>query len=113
LMVAVAPDAETRGRVAARLKEAGIQTSLHYPCIPDFTALVRYRASEVGQSRAFAGRAVALPLFPTPSAAQVAAVTAVLAAAARPPHRRSCGWRGGSPPPPPAASAAGGAGAAG
>jgi dTDP-4-amino-4,6-dideoxygalactose transaminase len=82
LMVAVAPDGEARAPAARSLKEAGIQTSLHYPCIADFTAQGRHRSAAVARSRAFAARALTLPLFPTMTAAQVGDVASVLAAAA-------------------------------
>lgn len=80
LMVAVAPGEDARNRAALALKEARIQTSLHYPCIPDFTAMARHRVAPVEHSREFASRALTLPLFPAMTAAQVEEVASVIAA---------------------------------
>lgn len=71
LMALVAADQDTRVHTAQKLKNASIQTSLHYPCIPDFTAFEPYRSSDVVQSRAFAERVITLPLFPTMTVVQV------------------------------------------
>ena len=65
LMVAVAPTSEMRNRAVDALCEAHIQSSLHYPCIPDFSAFRDARTDMVVQSRQFAERAITLPLFPT------------------------------------------------
>jgi dTDP-4-amino-4,6-dideoxygalactose transaminase len=78
LMVAVAPEDAIRNRVVRALKEAGIQTSLHYPCIPDFAAFAAYRPSGLERSRAFARRAVTLPLYPGMTVAQVEEVCATI-----------------------------------
>jgi dTDP-4-amino-4,6-dideoxygalactose transaminase len=78
LMVAVAPDEAVRQRVVHALKEAGIQTSLHYPCIPDFEAFAAHRPGGLAHSRAFTRRAVTLPLYPGLTAAQVEEVCATL-----------------------------------
>lgn len=64
LMVVVLPDEDVRARGAAALREAGIQTSMHYPCIPDFEAFRRFQVSGLERSRSFATRAMTLPLFP-------------------------------------------------
>lgn len=82
LMVAVAPDGETRQRVTDALKQEGIQTSLHYPCIPDFAAFERFAASDVPHSRAYASRTITLPLYPTMDAGMAETVSSVLRAAA-------------------------------
>jgi dTDP-4-amino-4,6-dideoxygalactose transaminase len=76
LMVAVAPEEEVRQRVVQALKGAGIQTSLHYPCIPDFAAFADYRTDGLARSRAFARRAITLPLYPGMTLAQVEEVCA-------------------------------------
>jgi dTDP-4-amino-4,6-dideoxygalactose transaminase len=78
LMVIVAPNAEERMRALATLKAARIQTSLHYPCVPDFTAFARWRSSEVGRSRLFANRAITLPLYSGMSADQVGEICSVI-----------------------------------
>jgi len=54
------------------LREAHIQSSLHYPCIPDFSAFRDAACADMlVKSREFTERAITLPLFPTMSADQV------------------------------------------
>jgi dTDP-4-amino-4,6-dideoxygalactose transaminase len=65
LMVAVAPDPESRQHVAQQLRAAGVQTSLHYPCVPEFQAFTGTGADGVEVSRAFARRTITLPLYPS------------------------------------------------
>jgi dTDP-4-amino-4,6-dideoxygalactose transaminase len=84
LMVALAPDHETRSQAALLLREARIQTSLHYPCIPDFAAFQCYREADIPKSREFVRRAITLPLWPGLTTAQVETVVATLAALPRP-----------------------------
>jgi dTDP-4-amino-4,6-dideoxygalactose transaminase len=71
LSVAVAPDTATRDRAVAHLRAVGIQTSLHYPCVPGFDAFRRFAAEGIDRCKAFASRAITLPLFPTMSLDQV------------------------------------------
>ena len=71
LMVAVAPTSEEQRDAVQRLREAGIQTSLHYPCIPDFSGFACWKTDAVKISREFTSRAITLPIFPTMSEAQV------------------------------------------
>ena len=71
LSVAIAPDTDTRDRAVKRLKAAGIQTSMHYPCVPGFSAFDRFAAARIDRSRTFESRAVTLPLFPTMTVDQV------------------------------------------
>jgi dTDP-4-amino-4,6-dideoxygalactose transaminase len=71
LIVIVALDKETRTHVVKTLKEAGIQTSLHYPCLPDFTAFRHLTSHDLEQSRLFAQGVITLPLFPTMTLDQV------------------------------------------
>ena len=61
-----------------KLREAGIQTSMHYPCITTFQAFKEYAAAEVPLSLEYASRAVTLPLYPTMTAAQVQEVCGVV-----------------------------------
>jgi dTDP-4-amino-4,6-dideoxygalactose transaminase len=84
LMVAVAPDEDTRARTAQALKEAKIQTSMHYPCITDFTAFAPHGAAAVPKSQLFARQAITLPLYPGLTDVQVEEVVAVMAEASRP-----------------------------
>lgn len=71
LMVALAPDEAARDQAGNALRAARIQTSLHYPCIPDFAAYQACRERDLPKSREFARRAITLPLFPGMSAEQV------------------------------------------
>ncbi len=77
LMVVVAPDERLRDRVRQSLKEARIQTSLHYPCVPDFEAFAQFRMGDVETSRSFARRALTLPLFPGMTESQVEAICSI------------------------------------
>jgi dTDP-4-amino-4,6-dideoxygalactose transaminase len=65
LMVAVAPNEAMRRSAVETLREAGIQSSLHYPCIADLAAFSGNGREELPVSREFARRAVTLPLFPS------------------------------------------------
>ena len=65
LMVAVAPTTEMRDQAAERLRTAGIQSSLHYPCIADFDAFVGFSSKPLPMTREFVSRAVTLPMYPT------------------------------------------------
>lgn len=78
LMTLVAPDKDARTQVVQALKEAGIQTSMHYPCIPGFTAFAAAPASALEQSWAYAARAITLPLFPDLTDAQVETICSVI-----------------------------------
>jgi dTDP-4-amino-4,6-dideoxygalactose transaminase len=71
IMVVVAPTSEMRKRAIDALGEARIQSSLHYPCVPDFSAFPNARSDVVVQTQQFAERAITLPLFPTMSVDQV------------------------------------------
>ncbi|MBI5397717.1 MAG: DegT/DnrJ/EryC1/StrS family aminotransferase [Verrucomicrobia bacterium] len=82
LMAVVAPDADTRERAVTALRDARIQSSMHYPCIPDFAAFRAMRAGELPNSRAFAARVITLPLFPAMSAPEVDDVCGVIRRAA-------------------------------
>ena len=89
LMVAVAPDEPARARAVEALRKERIQTSLHYPCIPDFSAFARFRTAGLHKSRAFARRAITLPLYPGMTSEQVEEVCRVV---------RSCDSRSNYPP---------------
>jgi dTDP-4-amino-4,6-dideoxygalactose transaminase len=64
LMVAVAPDDETRARAAEALREAGVQTSLHYPSVPSFEAFRSCKRDGLALSEQYGRRVLTLPLFP-------------------------------------------------
>jgi dTDP-4-amino-4,6-dideoxygalactose transaminase len=82
LSVIVAPDRATRNQVVAQLKAAGIQTSLHYPCVAGFQAFRHFEASSLERSMSFASRVITLPLFPTMTTEQVGAICSALTLAA-------------------------------
>lgn len=78
LMVTVAVDRDTRECARQALQEAGVQTSLHYPCVPDFTAFAGFGPAELPRSRQFARRAVTLPLYPALTDSHVQQVVSLL-----------------------------------
>jgi dTDP-4-amino-4,6-dideoxygalactose transaminase len=79
LMAVVAPEAESRSRYAEALKASGIQTSLHYPLIPGFTAFQNgQELNGLGYSRDFCARVITLPLYPTMTEEQVELICGVL-----------------------------------
>ena len=89
LMVAVAPTPEIRTIAGAKLREVGIQTSLHYPCISDFQAFTPWQTDAVKLSRDFSRRAMTLPMFPTMTEAMVERVCFTLRDAANLPVKES------------------------
>jgi dTDP-4-amino-4,6-dideoxygalactose transaminase len=80
LMVAVASDPQHRARLADALKQAAIQTSLHYPSVPDFEAFRRLRTIDIDKTRAFSQRTLTLPLFPNLEPSKVGEVCSCLEA---------------------------------
>lgn len=80
LMVAVLPSAAIRHAVAEALRQRGIQTSLHYPCVTGFSAFTGSPA-DLPHSVGYAGRTLTLPLFPTLSVDQVHEVCDTIEAA--------------------------------
>ena len=80
LMVAVAATEEERTRLAAALRDAAIQTSLHYPSVPDFEAFRPFATGDIEKTRSFSRRTITLPLFPTMKSAEVEEVCACLEA---------------------------------
>jgi dTDP-4-amino-4,6-dideoxygalactose transaminase len=64
LMVAVAPSTGARDQAVERLRAAGIQSSLHYPCIADFEAFSCFSGMPLPVTREFVSRAITLPLYP-------------------------------------------------
>jgi dTDP-4-amino-4,6-dideoxygalactose transaminase len=83
LMVVVAPTPELRKKAMNELREARIQSSLHYPCISDFSAFQNGQRSTVPLTQQFTQRAITLPLFPTMSVDQVTHIVACLRSANR------------------------------
>lgn len=86
LMVAVTPNTDARREAVEALREAHIQTSLHYPCVADFAAFKERGSADAGaedlsRSREFTRRAITLPMFPTMTEAQVEEVCASIVGA--------------------------------
>jgi len=65
LMVIVAPDPEIREKAVQALRQSGIQSSMHYPCIADFTGFAGGSNESLELTRLFTSRAITLPLYPT------------------------------------------------
>jgi dTDP-4-amino-4,6-dideoxygalactose transaminase len=86
LEVVVAPDPDMRVQTVAALKAAGIQSSLHYPCVPDFWAFERFSGAGIARSRLFASRVITVPLFPGMTFDQVEQVCSVISQATRRPE---------------------------
>ena len=78
LMVVVAPDSQTREATVAALKKAQVQTSMHYPCIADFSAFASYSGASLDVSRAYAARAITLPLHPGLTSRQVERIVDII-----------------------------------
>lgn len=79
LMVAVAPDAQSRQRALEALGQDRVQTSLHYPCVADFSAMSRWCNQSLDKTRAFQRRAITLPLFPSMKEDDVDRIVSVIA----------------------------------
>jgi dTDP-4-amino-4,6-dideoxygalactose transaminase len=65
LMVILAPDPDTRERAVQALRQSGIQSSMHYPCIADFRGFEGVAGESLELTRRFTRRAITLPLYPT------------------------------------------------
>jgi dTDP-4-amino-4,6-dideoxygalactose transaminase len=84
LMPVLLPRDVERARVMATLRDAGIQTSIHYRPVDTFTAYVEAGlgpSSEVPLSHAIGERMVTLPLYPSMKMEQVEFVCATFASA--------------------------------
>ena len=64
LMVAVAPDADTRARAVHALRESRIQSSMHYPSIVEFSGFRGRFGDVLKLTHEFAHRAITLPMHP-------------------------------------------------
>lgn len=79
IMPVLLPDGNNRGQVMAKMKEQGIQTSIHYPPIHNFTYYCQ--AENMGnleQTETISSREMTLPLYPGMSENDVALVAASL-----------------------------------
>lgn len=83
IMAVLLPEGTDRGAVMARMKAAGIQTSIHYPPVHRFTA---YQAGgqELPATEALAARQLTLPLYPAMTPADLDLVVDSLSAALSP-----------------------------
>jgi dTDP-4-amino-4,6-dideoxygalactose transaminase len=81
LMVALAPDQAERDAAAAHLRSRGIQTSIHYPFIPDFAAFAQEHPGlreRLKRSATFCDRVLTLPMHPLLTEGDVREVVAAL-----------------------------------
>lgn len=88
LIPVLLPEGVRRFDVMTAMREAGIQTSIHYRPIDTFTAYVEAGlgpSTQVPLSHTIGERVVTLPLYPSMSLAQVDAVCGALAAAVQQP----------------------------
>jgi len=63
-LAAVVVDPDQRDRIRKSLAERGIQTSMHYPPVHEFSAFKRVAGPQLPHTRAFANAMITLPLFP-------------------------------------------------
>jgi dTDP-4-amino-4,6-dideoxygalactose transaminase len=82
LIVVVAPTSEAKDKAVHALREARIQSSLHYPCIADLKAFQGLSTRGLENTRKFTQHAVTLPLYPTLSTSGVMDTIRVISAAA-------------------------------
>jgi dTDP-4-amino-4,6-dideoxygalactose transaminase len=78
LMVILAPNEKVRREKVQVLKDAGVQTSLHYPSLTSFSAFDRFLLDRVETSETFAKRAITLPLYPAMTVSQVEEICSLL-----------------------------------
>jgi hypothetical protein len=64
LIVIVEPDPDIRDKGVQALRQSGIQSSLHYPCIADFNGFERVSDADLEGTRQFTRRAITLPFYP-------------------------------------------------
>lgn len=80
LMVAVADSPETRAKAVHALRESGIQSSMHYPSILEFSGFRERFPEPLELTHQFASRAITLPLHPGLRAEHVDEITHILRA---------------------------------
>jgi dTDP-4-amino-4,6-dideoxygalactose transaminase len=80
LMVAVADSPETRTKAVHALREAGIQSSMHYPSILEFSGFRERFSQMLELTHQFAVRAITLPLHPGLSVEHVDEIAHILRA---------------------------------
>jgi dTDP-4-amino-4,6-dideoxygalactose transaminase len=80
LMVAVADSSEMRSKAVHALRESGIQSSMHYPSILEFSGFRDRFPVQLELTHEFANRAITLPLYPALRAEHVDEITEILRA---------------------------------
>jgi dTDP-4-amino-4,6-dideoxygalactose transaminase len=88
LMVIVAPDPDVRERAVQALRQSGIQSSMHYPCIADFTGFTAGSGENLELTRQFTRRVITLPLYPTMDSYRIKEIVEVLRAVDAKPEER-------------------------
>ena len=83
LLAAILPPGVDRTHVMAQLKEAGVQTSIHYPPVHTFTAY-RQPRQDLPRTEALARRELSLPFYPAMTEVDVDLVVEILLAALAP-----------------------------
>ncbi len=82
VMPVVLPDGCDRPQVMQAMRTAGVQTTIHYPCVHQFSYYRKmYPTLRLPRSEAFASRELTLPLYPALGDANVDVVIDKLAAA--------------------------------
>ncbi len=73
IMPVILPEGTDRPRIIERLREAGVQSSLHYPPVHRFSAFAGRGGGTIGLSRteALSDRELTLPMYPTMTNEQV------------------------------------------
>ncbi len=82
LMVTLAPNPDTREKAVRALRDRRVQSSMHYPCIADFSAFNAASCGSLELTREFTRRAITLPLYPTMDPDRINEIVAILNAAA-------------------------------
>ena len=59
------PEGMDRIKVIEILKREGVQSSIHYPMMQDFSAFKDYKLEETPLARSISARELTLPLYPT------------------------------------------------
>jgi len=79
IMAVLLPAGVDRLKIMAELRERGVQSSIHYPPIHQFSSFVEYRERyHLERTEAIAGRELTLPLYPSMSEDQVRYVCSCL-----------------------------------
>ena len=82
LAVVLLPPGTNRSRVMEQLRAAGIQTSIHYPCIHRFSAYRRKQErKDLSKTESLADRLLTLPLYPRLGIRDVSIIVAALSEA--------------------------------